>query len=35
VLQKGRLISVMRAPEKDIVFIPGHRHADLEKLTVK
>lgn len=25
VLQDGRLLSVMRAPEKDIVFIPGHK----------
>ncbi len=32
VLQNGRLISVMRAPEKDILFIPGHRHAKLSKL---
>ncbi len=25
VLDRGRLVSVMRAPEKDIFFIPGHR----------
>jgi FkbM family methyltransferase len=29
VLQNGRLVSVMRAPEKDIVFIPGHRHKEI------
>ncbi|MDR2894962.1 MAG: FkbM family methyltransferase [Alistipes sp.] len=29
VLQRGRLVSVMRAPEKDIFFIPGHRHKEL------
>ncbi|MDR1671101.1 MAG: FkbM family methyltransferase [Alistipes sp.] len=28
VLHKGRLVSVMRAPEKDIVFIPGARHKE-------
>jgi FkbM family methyltransferase len=28
VLERGRLISVMRAPEKDIVFIPGARHSE-------
>ncbi len=28
VLQDGKLVSVMRGPEKDIVFIPGHRHKD-------
>ncbi len=26
VLQNGRRVSVMRGPEKDIIFIPGHRH---------
>jgi hypothetical protein len=35
VLQNGRLISVMRAPEKDIVFIPGHRHAGFTNLIEK
>jgi FkbM family methyltransferase len=29
VLHRGRLISVMRAPEKDIVFIPGKRHKEI------
>lgn len=29
VLQNGHLTSVMRAPEKDIFFIPGHRHSEL------
>ncbi len=29
VLRNGRLVSVMRAPEKDIFFIPGHRHKEL------
>ncbi|MDR2883035.1 MAG: FkbM family methyltransferase [Alistipes sp.] len=29
VLDKGRLVSVMRAPEKDIFFIPAHRHKEL------
>ncbi len=29
VLHGGRLESVMRAPEKDIFFIPGHRHSEL------
>jgi FkbM family methyltransferase len=29
VLHKGRLVSVMRAPEKDVLFIPGHRHKEL------
>jgi FkbM family methyltransferase len=28
VLQHGRLVSVMHAPEKDIVFIPGSRHSE-------
>jgi FkbM family methyltransferase len=28
VLERGRLVSVMRAPEKDIVFIPGARHSE-------
>jgi FkbM family methyltransferase len=28
VLQNGRLVSVMRAPDKDIVFIPGARHKE-------
>lgn len=32
VLQEGRLVSVMRAPEKDIVFIPGHRHDEFKEL---
>ena len=32
VLQNGRLISVMRAPEKDIVFIPAHRYDDFKDL---
>jgi len=31
VLSEGRLISVMRAPEKDIFFVPAHRHAELTK----
>lgn len=35
VLEEGRLISVMRAPEKDIVFIPGHRHGEFEEYIVK
>jgi FkbM family methyltransferase len=35
VLQNGRLVSVMRAPEKDIVFIPGHRHAGFTELIAK
>ena len=35
VLQNGRLVSVMRAPEKDILFIPGHRHAMFAKLIEK
>jgi FkbM family methyltransferase len=35
VLDRGRLVSVMRAPEKDIVFIPGHRHAEFTKLIAK
>ena len=35
VLQRGRLVSVMRAPEKDIVFIPGHRHAEFAELIEK
>ncbi len=35
VLQNGRLISVMRAPEEDILFIPGHRHSEFAKLIVK
>lgn len=29
VLDGGRLISVMRAPEKDIVFVPMHRHKEV------
>jgi FkbM family methyltransferase len=32
VLSGGRLISVMRAPDKDIVFIPGHRYGEFAKL---
>lgn len=32
VLEDGKLVSVMRAPEKDIVFIPGHRHDDFKEL---
>ena len=32
VLQNGKLTSVMRAPNKDIVFIPGHRHEGLKHL---
>jgi FkbM family methyltransferase len=32
VLDRGRLISVMRAPDKDIVFIPGHRYGEFAKL---
>ncbi|MDR2912463.1 MAG: FkbM family methyltransferase [Alistipes sp.] len=35
VLDKGRLVSVMHAPERDIVFIPGHRHAELKHLIVQ
>jgi FkbM family methyltransferase len=35
VLERGRLISVMRAPEKDIVFIPGHRFAEFKELIIK
>jgi hypothetical protein len=31
VLHKGRLVSVMRAPERDIVFVPGHRHTGFMK----
>lgn len=29
VLRNGRLVSVMRAPEKDIIFISGHRHEEI------
>ncbi len=29
VLVDGRLVSVMRAPEKDVIFIPGHRHKEI------
>ncbi len=29
VLVDGRLVSMMRAPDKDIVFIPGHRHKEI------
>jgi hypothetical protein len=32
VLQKGSLVSVMRAPEKDIVFIPGPRLKTMKTL---
>ncbi len=35
VLQNGRLISVMRAPDKDIVFIPGHRYEEFSKLIAR
>jgi FkbM family methyltransferase len=35
VLERGRLISVMRAPEKDIVFISGHRYGEFEKLITR
>lgn len=35
VLTGGGLESVMRAPEKDIVFIPGHRLPELKHLTVR
>lgn len=36
VLSGRRLVSVMRVPgEKDIVFIPGYRHAGFEKLIAK
>ncbi|MDR0907015.1 MAG: FkbM family methyltransferase [Rikenellaceae bacterium] len=35
VLERGRLISVMRAPDKDIVFVPGHRYEEFEKFIVR
>jgi hypothetical protein len=39
VLEGGRLVSVMRASEtlreKDIVFIPGHRHGEFTKFITR